>query len=93
MGFQSTVNEAIGTTAGITSKVEQAQQEKMKALKKKSKTTDFRNFDNKMANKSADSLKRELEGKRDQIKRIEKRRTTIAERRKQLEAIVPKIYD
>lgn len=92
MGFQSTVNEAIGTTAGITSKVEQAQKEKMKALKK-SKTADFRNFDNKMANKSADSLKRELEGKRNQIERIKKRRTTVAERLAQAQSIIPKIYD
>ena len=74
MGFQESINSALGTAAGVIGKVNPGKADKLQAQTGfKSKTADFKNFDNNTVNKSAESLKREIEGKKAQDLRIKKR--------------------
>lgn len=78
MGIQESINSALGTASSIASKVTPDKAQEKTGFK--TKTSDFRNFDNKTVNKSAQSLKREIEGKKAQGERIKKRRSTVTSR-------------
>ena len=78
MGFQESINSALGTASGIASKVAP---DKVKSITGfKSRTADFRNFDEEAVNKSAESLKREIEGKKAQNLRVQNRMKKVREK-------------
>ena len=74
MGFQESINSALGTAAGAIGKVNPGKNDKLHAQTGfKLKTADFKNFDKNTVNKSAAALKRELEGKKAQNLRVQER--------------------
>ena len=79
MGIQESINSALGTASTIASKVapEGAPDKAQEKTGLKARTSDFRNFDKNMANKSAQSLKREIQGKKAQAERIKQRKKTL----------------
>lgn len=74
MGFQSAVNETIGTASGVIGKVDSARKE---ALKQKKKTASFSNFNKNTANRAREAIKSEREGKKAQLDRIKKRKKAV----------------
>jgi transcription initiation factor IIF auxiliary subunit len=77
MGIQESINSALGTASTIASKVAPDKAQEKTGLK--ARTADFRNYDKNMADKSAQSLKREIQGKKAQTERIKQRKKTLKE--------------
>lgn len=78
MSFQGSTNQLLGIAQGVASKVKSEQvrsnKELERQLKSKSrKAADFKNFNQITANKSAEFLKNELKGKKNQKERVSKR--------------------
>lgn len=94
MSFQGVANQIIGTAQGVASKVNSYEQGKAKEIEKQArlqkrsrKTADFKNYNNITANKSAVSLKNEIEGKKQQNKRISNRIARVKKKFDPSEAI------
>ena len=78
MSFQGSTNQLLGIAQGVASKVKSEQvrsnKELERQLKSKSrKTADFKNYNHITANKSAETLKQEIRGKKQQQQRISNR--------------------
>lgn len=83
MGFQSAVNQTLGTAEAVTSEavseVEAKKKEQAKLQRKK--TSDFKNFDKAFASKSVKMLNNEIQGKKQQRERINARVEVVKKRK------------